>query len=181
VKIKRLTYKLLAISLLHASVVFIPVMLKAQEEAAKKAQSLYMVEETGYSRPLNVRLNEIPAQAYRHFHKNFSKVASVSWVRGSRGYQVQYLAEGLPGQAYYDQHGNFEYSVRYFELAQFDAVILDRLKREFPGYQADIISEVNNETRRVYLVTLKSAFSMKSVMIRDGEVQVIDNLDYAVR
>jgi hypothetical protein len=181
VKINRLTYKLLAVSLLLATVAFSPVRLKAQEEQAKKTLSQYVADETGYPRPLNVRLNEIPGQAYRHFHKNFSKVESVTWARGNRGYQVRYQAEGIPGQAFYDQHGNFQYSVRYLDVAQCDAVILERLKREFPGYQADIISEVNNESRLAYLVTLKNAFSMKSVMIRDGEVQVIDDLAYATR
>jgi hypothetical protein len=181
VKINRLTYKLLAINLLLATVAFSPVRLKAQEEPAKKIPLEYAVDESGYSRPLNVRLNEIPGQAYRHFYKNFPKVASVSWARGCRGYEVRYQAEGIPCQALYDQYGNFQYSVRYLEVAQCDAVILERLKREFPGYQADIISEVNNDTRLVYLVTLKNAISMKSVMIRDGEVQVIDDLAYATR
>lgn len=180
-KIIRLTYKFLAVNLLLASLAFSPVRLKAQEEPAKKAPSTDMSEEPGYPRPLNARLNEIPAQAYRHFHKNFSKVVSVSWARGNRGYQVRYQAEGIPGQAFYDQYGNFQYSVRYFEVAQCDASILERLKREFPGYNADIISEVNNETRLVYVVTLKNEYSMKSVMIRDGAVQVIDDLAYAVR
>lgn len=180
-KIKRLTYKLLAVNLFLATVAFSPAILRAQEEPAKKTESLYTANETGYSRPLNVRLNEIPAQAYRHFHKNFSKVESVSWARTNRGYQVRYQVDGIPGQALYDPYGNFQYSVRYFEIGQCDAAIIDQLKRAFPGYSADIISEVNNETRLVYLVTLKNEFSMKSVMIRDGQVQVIDDLAYAAR
>ena len=180
-KIVRLSYNLLAVNFVLATVAFSPVRLEAQELTAKKAQAMSSIDENVYSRPMNARLNEIPVQAYRHFQKIFSRVESVSWERGNRGFQVRYQAEGIPGHAFYDQHGNFQYSVRYFEVTQCDASILERLKQEFPGYHADIISEVYNETRLVYLVTLKNALSMKSVMIRDGEIQVIDDLAYAAR
>jgi hypothetical protein len=53
------------------------------------------------------------------------------------------------------------------------------MKREFPGFEPDIVSEINNDTRTVYIITLKSAHSMKSVLYKEGSFQVIDDLEYA--
>jgi hypothetical protein len=175
-KINRLTQGFLLAGMMSVTTAFSPVELTAQADPVGVYEAL-----PGYPRPVNIRLNEIPGQAYRHFQKNFSRVEAVSWSRENRGFQVRFQRDGLPSQAHYDLHGNFRYAVRYFEAGQFDAQIMDRIKRAFPGYQPDIISEIDNDTRLVYLVTLKNDFSMKSIMVRDGDIQVIDDLSYASR
>ena len=80
---------------------------------------------------------------------------------------------------YYDNEGSFQYAVRYLAENDLNHDLQKRLKREFPGYQFDILSEINNEVRTVFLVTLKNKYSMKSLMIDQGEIKVIEDLNYA--
>lgn len=180
-KMNRLTQGFLLLGMMSVTTAFSPVELTAQADPVGLTMAGAHAVEPGYPRPVNARLNDIPAQAYRHFHKNFSKVEGISWARVNRGFQVRFAWDGIPGQANYDPYGNFLYSVRYFDASQCDALVMDKVKRAFPGYQTDIISEINNDIRIVYLITLKNESSMKSIMIRDGEIQQIDDLSYAGR
>ncbi len=81
--------------------------------------------------------------------------------------------------AYYDNQGAFLYSVKYFEESDLNNDLQKRLKREYPGFQFDILTEINNEIKTIYLVTLKNKYSMKSLLIEQGEIRVIDDLNYA--
>lgn len=180
-KMIHVTQGFLLAGMMSVTTAFSPVELTAQSDPLRVTMTSTLTAEPGHPRPENARLNDIPAQAYRHFHKNFSKVEGASWSRDSRGFQVRFQREGIPSQAYYDHHGNFRYAVRYFDASQCDAQVMEKVKRAFPGYQPDIISEINNEVRLVYLLTLKNESSVKSIMIRDGDIQLIDDLSYAGR
>ena len=131
--------------------------------------------------PVNVRLNEIPSEAYRHFNRQFSGATETSWSAINKGYQVNFQEDGKVSQAFYDRQGRFLHAIRFLTAAQCDQDLLQRVQREFPGYQVDIISAVSNEFRTVYLITLKNSHTMKSVLYRDGSFSMIDDLDYAGR
>ena len=136
---------------------------------------------SGRPNPVNVRLNEIPSEAYRHFNRQFATAAEASWSAIHKGFQVNFQQDGVLSQAFYDRQGRYLHSIRFLSPAQCDQDLLQRLQREFPGFQTDIISAVSNEFRTVYLITLKSTHTMKSVLYRDGSFSMIDDLDYAGR
>jgi hypothetical protein len=131
--------------------------------------------------PVNVRLNEIPSEAYRHFNRQFSNANEASWSAINKGFQVNFQQDGTLSQAFYDRQGRFLHAIRFLTASQCDQDLVQRVQREFPGYQLDIISAVSNEFRTVYLITLKSSHAMKSVLYRDGSFSMIDDLDYAGR
>jgi hypothetical protein len=127
----------------------------------------------------NVRLNEINPQAFRHFRKNYPSVEQEYWEKTQNGLTAHFTESGKTSLAYYDNQGGFLYSVKYFEEADLNTDLQKRLKREYPGFQFDILTEINNETKTVYLVTLKNKYAMKSLLIDQGEIKVIDDLNYA--
>lgn len=127
----------------------------------------------------NVRLNEINPQAFRHFRKNYPSVQQEFWEKTQNGITAHFTEAGKMSLAYYDNQGGFLYTVKYFEEADLHTDLQKRLKREYPGFQFDILSEINNETKTVYLVTLKNKYAMKSLLIDQGEIKVIDDLNYA--
>jgi hypothetical protein len=178
-KIPSIKSNFLLINVLFSIGCMAPALLTAQSTGTNQSFAYAPPNELAYTRPANARLNDIPSIAYRHFAKNFPQAEQTIWSKLSGGYQVRFNASGILNQANYDRHGNFLHGIRYLEAGQIDGQILKRLKREFPGFDPDIVSEVNNESRTVYVITLKSAFSMKSVILREGVFQVIDDLDYA--
>ena len=127
----------------------------------------------------NVRLNEINTQAFRHFRKNNPLIEHEYWEKTQNGLTVRYKDSDKMSLAYYDNQGAFLYSVKYFEESDLNNDLQKRLKREYPGFQFDILTEINNEIKTIYLVTLKNKFSMKSLLIEEGEIRVIDDLNYA--
>ena len=135
--------------------------------------------ESAQSFQSNVRLNEINTQAFRHFHKNYPSVEREYWEKTRNGFTVRFKESDKLSLAYYDYQGGFLYAVKYFEESDMDIDLQKRLKREYPGYQFDILTEINNEIKTVYLVTLKNKYSLKSLMIDQGEIRVIDDLNYA--
>ena len=127
----------------------------------------------------NVRLNEINTQAFRHFRKNNPLIEHEYWEKTQNGLTVRYKDSDKLGLAYYDNQGAFLYTVKYFEESDLNIDLQKRLKREYPGFQFDILTEINNEIKTIYLVTLKNKYSMKSLLIDQGEIRVIDDLNYA--
>lgn len=180
-KIPYLKPNLLLINALIAISTSNPHALVAQTDAGSAVLAYHQATERSFSRPVNARLNDIPVQAYRHFVRNFSQAAEESWSKQTSGYQVRFKSSGVLCQASYDRFGNFMYGVRFLEAGQIDGQILKKLKHEFPGYEPDIVSEINNESRTVYMITLKNQYSMKSVLFKEGSFQVIDDLEYAGR
>jgi hypothetical protein len=127
----------------------------------------------------NVRLNEINTLAFRHFHKNNPNVEQEFWEKTHQGFIAHFKDSDKSSFAYYDNQGAFLYSVKYFEESDLNIDLQKRLKREYPGFQFDILTEINNEIKSVYLVTLKNKYAMKSLLIDQGEIRVIDDLNYA--
>jgi hypothetical protein len=152
---------------------------QAQSDFSGQQFAYATVRETAFTRPVNTRLNDIPAQTYRHFTKHYQQAEAPTWSRVSAGFQVVFRQQGVLSQAIYDEKGSFQHAIRYLDLSQVDADLLKKIRKAFPGYETDIVSEINNECRMVYLITLKSPYSMKSVLYREGEFHLIDDLDYA--
>jgi hypothetical protein len=150
------------------------------QDSFKKA----FYKESGYSaserqHQSNVRLNEINPQAFRHFRNNFPTVEQEYWEKTQKGFTAHFKETEKTSLAYYDNQGGFLYSVKYFEASDMKNELKKRLKRDYPGFQFDILTEITNEIKTVYLVTLKNNYVMKSLLIDQGEIRVIDDLNYA--
>ena len=169
----------LIIKILCAIFLFSPIDLKAQSSGKK-----HINRESGFNIPdqqvqSNVRLNEINILAFRHFRKNNPLIEQEYWEKTQHGLTVKFRDADKISLAYYDNQGAFLYTVKYFEESDLNIDLQKRLKREYPGFQFDILTEINNEIKTVYLVTLKNKYSMKSLLIEQGEIRVIDDLNYA--
>jgi hypothetical protein len=174
-------FKLLIISALASASLSFPGILPAQGSADRVFYASFTSESRSLAGPKLLRLNEIPGVASRHLLKNYQQTASVSWSRKPGGFIATLNQAGRVFQVNYDQAGNFQYSVRFMEMEDLGEKLLRQIKKEYPSFTFDIIAEVKNEVRTQIIVTLKNEYLMKSLMIRDGQIQVIDQLDYASR
>jgi|GEM_PF-3621657 len=178
-KYRKLYTKSFIISILCGFLLFLSIDLKAQTPGKKHINKETGFNVTDQQVQSNVRLNEINTQAFRHFRKNNPQVEHEYWEKTQHGLTVRFKDSDKMSLAYYDKQGAFLYSVKYFEESDLNNDLQRRLKREYPGFQFDILTEINNEIKTIYLVTLKNKYSMKSLLIEQGEIRVIDDLNYA--
>jgi len=129
----------------------------------------------------NVRLNEINAQAFRHFKKNYSSVTNEYWSKTKDGFVVKFEDQQIISQVFYDERGGFRYGVKYFEEKDLGKEIRYRVHKEFPGYQIDVVSEINSDDNTIYLMSLKNKTSVKNIMLSDSDLKVIEDIMYAAR
>ena len=137
--------------------------------------------QTGRNFESNVRLNEINAQAFRHFKKNHSSVNNEYWSKTKDGFVVKFEDQQIINQVFYDERGAFRYGVKYCEEKDLGKEIRYRVHKEFPGYQIDVVSEINSDDNTIYLMSLKNKTSVKNIMLSDSDLKVIEDIMYAAR
>jgi hypothetical protein len=121
----------------------------------------------------NVPLNEIKVRAYRHFRKNFPAISDETWFKYDQGYLVSFVINSWRNQVHYDTRGFFLYSVKYYTGAAIDRETGSMIKKKFPDYQIDVVTEINNGEKTFYLVIIKNPAFVKTISICEGTVGII--------
>lgn len=126
----------------------------------------------------NVPLNELNPRAFRRFHRRFEAAApGESWFKSADGYQVSFTIGGHHVFAYYDLSGVFKCSVKYYQGDESPADPCDIVKRRFPGYRIDVVTEVNDGQKTFYMVQILNPLFIKLVSVADGRIEIIRELN----
>jgi len=132
---------------------------------------------TGGDISCNVPLNEISIHAYRHFHRLFSSgVSGEYWFKSEEGYLVSFVRDAQRNQAYFDRRGVYLYSLKYYAGTKMPTVPAELVKRKYPGYQLDVVTEVTDGEKVFYLVKVISTESVKTLSVNDGKIDVLEDL-----
>ena len=123
----------------------------------------------------NVPLNEISTRACRQFYRLFPKAdLGQYWYACSDGYQVSFTEKGVHYQAWFDPRGGYRYSLHYYAGKDIPREPGDLLRRKYPDYQINVVTEITDGDRVVYLVRMVSATSIKTISVCEGEIEVIE-------
>jgi hypothetical protein len=125
----------------------------------------------------NVPINELSPKAYRRFHRRFPEVPTGEfWFKYAAGYQVSFTLDQHHEFAYYDQSGMFLYSLKYFEGKDLPGDMEWVVKRRFPDYKIDVVTEVNNGQKTFYMLQIISPDKIKVLTFVDGRIDVVNEL-----
>jgi hypothetical protein len=125
----------------------------------------------------NVPINELSAKAYRRFHRRFREVpAGEQWFKYDEGYQVSFTLEQHHEFAYYNPGGTFLYSLRYYDAGELSKDMREFVKRRFPDYTVDVVTEVNDGMKTFYMLQIMNPDHIKVVTITEGRVDVVKEL-----
>jgi len=124
----------------------------------------------------NVPLNEINIHAFRHFRKRWPAVTGESWIKGQDGYTVSFTENSLRCQARFDARGGFLYSLRYYCGATISGDLAGLIQRTYPGYIIDVVTEITNGEKVLYLVKVENSSSVKTLSVSEGKVEVFEEL-----
>jgi hypothetical protein len=134
----------------------------------------YTFNDQGNTISSNVPLNEINSHALRNFHRIFPKLTgSEYWFHSSQGYQVSFSLEGRYHQAYFDEHGYYRYSLHHYAGKEIPREPGDLIKSKYPDYQLNIVTEITDGEKIVYLVRLVSPNQVKTISLCDDEIRVV--------
>lgn len=134
----------------------------------------YTYNDQGNTISSNIPLNEINSHAWRHFHHNFpTATGDESWYYSTQGYQVSFTLNGRPYQAYFDTHGYYRYSLHHYAGKEIPREPGELIRRKYPDYQLNVVTEITDGEKIVYLVRLVSPTRIKTISLCDGEIQVV--------
>jgi hypothetical protein len=154
--------------------VLVPCFTDAQNEVA---HAVYKYDEPGSSISCNVPLNEINIHAYRRFHRLFpAGTTNEYWFKSAEGYQVSFIKEKQRHQTYFDLHGGFLYSLKYYAGTKTPRSTAEIVKKKYPDYQIDVVTEITDGEKTFYLVKIVNPSSVKTLSVCDGRLELLEEL-----
>src|SRR5580658_2330718 len=126
----------------------------------------------------NVPINELSPAAYRRFHRRFREVPTGEyWFKYDKGYQVSFMLGQNRGLAYFDVSGLFLYSLKYYNGKDLPRDMVELVKRRFPDYKIDVVTEVNDGQKTFYMLQILNPDYIKMLTIADGRIDIIKELN----
>ncbi|HVS98074.1 MAG TPA: hypothetical protein VHE54_16375 [Puia sp.] len=125
----------------------------------------------------NVPLNQISTRAWRHFHRLFPAAgAGEYWFASGEGYQVSFVQHGCRYQAWFDPRGGYRYSLHYYTGRDMPGDPGNTIARDFPDFKIDVVTEITDGEKTIYLVKMVNASAIRTLSVCDGKIEVIDEL-----
>jgi hypothetical protein len=124
----------------------------------------------------NVPLNEINIRAFRQFGKMFPRISEENWFKNKDGYIVSFVQDLVRNQVQFNPKGAFQYTIRYYEEKDMSAELSRAIKRRFPDYRINVITEIMNGEKTLYLVKIENHLSVKTVSVVDGKMEITEDL-----
>ena len=115
----------------------------------------------------------INTKAVRHFIKSFKVAKDVHWFKALNGIVVHFTMQGIKSKAYYDEKGNWLYTIRTCKESNLSKDIRNLVKRTYYDYSIASVNEISDEQRIVYIIQLEDKTTLKSIGIYDGEMNLI--------
>jgi hypothetical protein len=126
----------------------------------------------------NVPINELSAKAFRRFHRRFREVSTgESWFKYDQGYQVSFVLAQHHEFAYFDVSGVFLYSLRYYDGKELPKDLAELVKRRFPDYKIDVVTEVNDGQKTFYTLQIINPDYIKVLTVADGRIDIVKELN----
>ena len=138
--------------------------------------AVYTYNDEGNAVTSNVPLNEINAHAWRNFHRLFpAATGEEKWLSSVEGFKVSFNVNGAQYQAWFGNHGAYRYSLHYYPGTEIPREPGDLIRRKYPEYQLNIVTEITDGEKTVYLVRLVSPIRIKTLSVCDGDIRVVED------
>jgi hypothetical protein len=125
----------------------------------------------------NVPLNEISVKAFRHFQRLFPTGAtSEYWFKSNEGYKVSFNLNDHGLVAYFDKHGAFLCSMKYYTQKEIPRETGDLVKSKYPGYSIEMVTEVYDGQMTFLRVQIANASSLRILCIIGERIYMTEDL-----
>jgi hypothetical protein len=125
----------------------------------------------------NVPLNEISVKAFRHFQQLFPTGAtSEYWFKSPEGYKVSFNLNAHSLLAYFDKHGAFLCSMKYYTQKEIPRETGELVRSKYPDYTIDLVTEVFDGQSTFLRVQICNAASLKILCIFGERIYMTEDL-----
>jgi len=134
-------------------------------------------DKTQHAFDSNVPLNEISVKAFRHFQQLFPSGATGEyWFKSPEGYKVSFNLNAHSLLAYFDRHGAFLCSMKYYTQKEIPRETGELVKSKYPGYSIDLVTEVFDGQTTFLRVQIANASSLKILCIYGERIYMTEDL-----
>ena len=113
-------------------------------------------------------------KAMQDFRKNYPLVTGESWHAMDGGWEATFVQDQIRSVVFYDQHGNWNYSIRYYSEQKTPAAIKQQLRNTYSSGDIMGVEEVHTRSGVTYLIHLQDANSWKKVRVNNGTVDLLE-------
>jgi hypothetical protein len=125
----------------------------------------------------NVPLNEISVKAFRHFQRLFPTGATGEyWFKSTEGYKVSFNLNAHNLLAYFDKHGAFLCTMKYYTQKEIPRETGELVKSKYPGYGIDMVTEVFDGQTTFLRVQISNASSLRILCIYGERIYMTEDL-----
>jgi disulfide oxidoreductase YuzD len=154
-----------------------PLLVAAHQGSEGRQEPVARYSDPGNNFFSNVPINELSTKAFRRFHRRFRDATTGEyWFKYAQGYQVSFILDRHHELAYYDPSGFFLSSVRYYDGKEVASDLGENVKRRFPDYKIDVVTEVNDGQKTSYILQIMNPDYIKVLTIIDGRIDIIKEL-----
>jgi hypothetical protein len=125
--------------------------------------------------PKNQYLNEIHIRAVRDFVTRFGDQPDVIWHKSDHHYIAVFIRDSIQTRVIYNQHGNLDYTMRYYEEPKMRRDVRALVKSTYYDYKIFIIQEIQKaDDQPVYIVNLQGDTEWLKIKVYNGEMEVME-------
>jgi hypothetical protein len=116
-------------------------------------------------------------KAMRNFKKEFPKIEGQPWSSVKDGWVANFSQHETSTRVFYDQRGNWEYTINYYGEQQMPRNIRAEVKSIYYDYSITGVEEVHVRDQVVYFVHMQDEKTLKMVRVTDDGVDLMEDFN----
>jgi hypothetical protein len=122
-------------------------------------------------------VKDVNLKAVKDFQSRFNNVNHATWFSDADGFESYFIRDGYGNRVFYDQKGNWEFSLILYGENQLPRKIKAPLKSAYYDMTISLAGEVRTVDGMIYIVWLEDKSSIKILKINDqGESEILQDL-----
>jgi hypothetical protein len=123
--------------------------------------------------------NEVNIKAVQQFMKTYKDAANIRCRKTDNGFRVHFTNGDIQYRIFYSKKGLPVSVIRYYGEDKLPSKIRHLVKSNYYDYSISSVAEVNHRGKTAYMVKMENKTSVKTVKIRDREMEVTEEFKKA--
>ena len=115
----------------------------------------------------------ISPKALRNFSKVYTGVAGQRWIKIKEGFLVRFDFNGIVNSVFYENRGNWEFSLKGYHEDKLPFEVRDAVKRKYYDYSIFYVEELENIDSHgipTYIIHIEDKSCVKLVRVYNGQM-----------
>ena len=121
----------------------------------------------------NIGTDKAAVRATRDLWERAGDQNNAQWYKLETGYLAECDHAGAQARYFYDQKGNFIYSLLTYTEKEMPAEVRHLVRSNYYDFTIGWVKEVNEAETTAYVVHIEDAASWKDLVVQNGEIRVL--------